>query len=97
MTAASHGTRDGTESRRSSGPLHCRNSTRLSSSRYGVGPSRLDELLALLADAADAGITGRAVDVTYEFQAGGHQMLVCRRSGSTRSFSQGGCGPVWPP
>lgn len=41
----------------------------------------LDQLLAQL---HSHDIAGHVVDVDYEFQAGGNQMLVCRRAGSPR-------------
>ncbi|MEV0063444.1 hypothetical protein [Nocardia sp. NPDC050718] len=40
---------------------------------------RYRDLDRLLADLREHGIEGRIVDVDYEFQAGAHQMLVCRK------------------
>mgnify|MGYP005812286665 CR=1 FL=1 len=42
----------------------------------GSVPYRLDELLSAL---CTDGLTARVVEVDYEFQAGGNQMLVCTR------------------
>lgn len=42
------------------------------------------QLDQLLGDLRGHGVQARVVDVDYEFQAGGHQMLVCRRATATR-------------
>jgi hypothetical protein len=40
------------------------------------------QLSQLRANLADVGVHSRVVDVDYEFQASGNQMLVCHRTSS---------------